>query len=226
MLQLRTLRLSKTSFENLATGVMIQEEGVPLSFVKENGETKVQPAVAGAKFAGVAIAKNMPPASVPMVEQGVISANGSGALTRAPIAGQVLVKIDGVVADVVTGAPGAGEVALVGASYQCNVADAAKQISFQYMYAPTVEEARTILGDLPYGGLAANALDSVCTIKQGEFGTSFFDASADWTDVLFAKIGSGNKFVPAGANDGLAGVTVKNSPNAANPFLVLDITIG
>ena len=224
MLQLRNTRLYKSLFENLASGVTIQEEGVPLTFVKENGETKVEIAVAGGIFAGVALARNMPPATLPMVESGTVPASGAGNLTRAPITGQLLVKIEGVVADVVSGSPAAGEVSVVGDAFEFNAADAGKTVVFQYHYYPNVLEARSVIGDAPYGGLAANALGTIATVKQGEIATNFFDASADWSDVIRVAVADG-KFVPAGANDAIENVMVKNTPSAGNPFLVLSMSI-
>lgn len=225
MLQMRNTRLTKSLFETLASGVVLQDEGCPLTFVKENGETRVELAVDGGKFAGIAIARHVPPTSVPMVESGLIGEDGTGELARTPIAGQLLVKIDGVVANLVGAAPVAGEVSVVGGAYTFSTDDAGKMATFQYQYAPTVAEARTMLGDIPYGGLAANALGTVACIKQGEVATSFFDASADWSTSLHARL-IGGKFAPASASQGLPGVTVKNSPSAGSPFLVLELNVG
>lgn len=224
MLQLRNTRLYKSLFENLASGVSIQEEGVPLTFIKENGETKVEIATAGNVFAGVALARNLPPHTLPMVETGTVPSSGAGQLTRTPIAGQLLVKIDGVAADVVSGAPAAGEVAVSGTSFEANAADAGKAISFQYHYYPSVLEARSVLGDSPYGGLSANALGTIAVVKQGEIATNFFDASADWSSTLRVAVADG-QFVPAGANNAIENVLVKNTPSAGNPFLILSISI-
>lgn len=227
MLQMRNTRLFKSHFEALASGSSIQEEGVALTYVKENGETKVEIGVAGNKFAGVALARNMPPATLPMVETGAIPASGTGTLTRAPNAGQLLVKIDGVVAVLSTdGTPAAGEAEVNGDSYLFNVADAGKIATFQYQYTPSVMEARMVIGDTPYGGLAANALSTIACVKQGEVATSFFDASADWSNALFCKVAANGVFTPATQSAGLQNVTVKNSPNAGNPFLVLELNIG
>ena len=226
MLQMRNTRLFKSVFEALASGVSIQEEGVPMTYIKENGDTKVEIGVANAKFAGIAIARNMPPATLPMVEAGVIPESGTGTLTRAPIPGALLVKIDGVVATIVVTAPtAAGEVQVVKDQYAFFEDDAGKTATFQYQYVPTVQEARTVIGDIPYGGLAANALGTIACVKQGEVATSFFDASADWATALYAKIVDG-KFVPATPSAGIPGVTVKNSPSVGNPFLVVELNIG
>jgi hypothetical protein len=233
MLQLRTTRIFKSLFENLATGVAIQEEGVALAFVKEAGETKVQlsTGAAGEVFAGFAIARNMPPATIPMVEEGVVEASASGSFTRAPLAGQVMVKVGGAPMTVITdplATPAADEILIVGASYQVAPANAGKAIFAQYLYQPTVAEARTVIGDAPYGGLSANALGTVGCLKQAEVGTSFFDASADWSNALFAKLAAGGRLAPSTgpADAAIPGLTVKSSPTAGSPFLVVEINVG
>lgn len=231
MLQLRNTRIYKSLFETLATGVAIQEEGVALAFVKEAGETKVQPSTgaAGERFAGIAIARNMPPATLPLVEEGVIGADSTFALTRAPIAGQAFIKVGGVAMTIVTDPTAVLDdthVLVVGASGKVSAANKGKAITAQYLYAPTVQEARTVIGDAPYGGLAANALGTIGCLKQAEVATSFFDASADWSSTTYAKLGAGGKFLPADVDTGIAGVVVKNSPAVGNPFLVLEINVG
>lgn len=231
MLQLRQSTFYKTLFETLASGVAIQEEGIALVFVKEDGDTKVIPSTgaAGERFAGIAIARNMPPAQVPAVEEGVISASGTGTLARTPVVGQLLVKVSGTVLTVVTDpthTPNDSEIVVVGANYKVSNANAGQPAVFQYLYRPTVLEARTLLGDAPYGGLAANALGTVGVLKQAEVGTSFFDASKDWSNTLYAKLGAGGIFVPGTASDHTPGITVKNTPNSGSPFLVVDINVG
>ena len=226
MIQLRNTRLYKSLFENLAPGVAIQEEGVAMTFIKIDGETKVQIGKPGDRFAGLAMARNMPPSFYPIVEGGVVPTTATGKLTRTPITGQLLVTVDGIAYDIVTTAPASGEVKIVGNEYFLNAADVGHEVRFQYMYALSVAEARTIIGDAPYGGLAANALGTIACVKQGEVGTSFFDASADWSTATYASIKDGGIFVPATEATGLPGVVVKNSPNSGNPFLVLELNVG
>lgn len=229
MLQLRNTRIYKSLFENLATGIAIQEEGVALEYIKEAGETKVQPSTgtAGARFAGIAIARNMPPATLPIVEEGIAEATGS--FTRAPLAGQCLIKVGGVALTIVAdpaATPQADEIVVVGASYKLAASNVGKAMVAQYLYTPTVQEARTVIGDAPYGGLAANALGTIAAIKSAEVATSFFDASADWTDTTYAKLAAGGKFAPGTEADHIPGAIVKNSPNVGTPFLVLEINVG
>lgn len=231
MLQLRSSNFYKTLFETLASGIVIQEEGIALSFVKENGETRVAPCTGapGESFAGITIARNMPPAQVPNVEEGTIPANGRGTLARTPVIGQLMVKVSGTVLTVIdtdpAHVPTDNEIVVVGANYKVSNANAGQPALFQYLYRPTVLEARTIIGDAPYGGLAANALGTIGVLKQAEVGTSFFDASKDWTTTLYAKLGAGGIFVPANSSDFTPGIIVKNTPNSGSPFLVLDINV-
>lgn len=224
MIQLQTTRLIHTGMEKMSSGLQISEEGMPLSFAKENGETVVIAGVANAPFAGLSMARSYPPALLPRVIEGVVPAAGVIDIDRAPVAGQLFASVDGVAAAALNDAGTAGNIAVVGTQVQFNAADVGSAYFIQFMYAPTVEEARQVMGDAPYGGQAANIVGEVCAIKQGQVGTTFFDASKDWSNTLYAKL-AGGKFVPAGANDGLANVVVKNSPNQANPFLVVDINL-
>jgi hypothetical protein len=154
MLQLRTTRIFKSLFEDLASGVAIQEEGVALAFVKEGGDTKVRPSTgaAGEVFAGFALARNMPPASVPLVEQGTSAATGS--LTRAPIPGQAFISVGGKALTITADAADLDDdhILIVGSAYQLTVANQGKSMYAQYLYTPSTLEARQILGDAPYGG--------------------------------------------------------------------------
>ena len=81
MLQLRETRIIRSLPERVAPGVVIPEEGIPLSYVKVDGETCVQPCTgAGVEiFAGVSLSRNSPPAALPMV---VEFAYGSGSGKR------------------------------------------------------------------------------------------------------------------------------------------------
>lgn len=226
MLQFQQSRFTKMVPERLATGVTLHEEGQALVAGKENGELVVSPSAGtvGELFAGVSIMRNAPPAVVNVVEDDIASVDGF-AMTRTAIAGQLLVKVAGVAATVVTGTPAAaGEVQINGTAVTYHAADYGKTVVFQYAYSPTVEEARTILGDAPYGGFSANMIGSVTVVKQGQVATSFFDAAADWTGALQVELGANGKFIPAAGNP-IPGVMVKNSPNVGAPFLVLELNI-
>lgn len=229
MIQLLNTRLYKSLFETLAAGVAIQEEGIAMVFVKENGETKVQPSTgaAGEIFAGLALARNLPPSTLPFVEELVGELEGT--FTRAPIAGQVNVRIKGGASlDIVTNpaaTPTATEIVISGSTYKLHADNEGAALVAQYLYTPTVQEARMVIGDAPYGGLAANAMGKLACVKQGEVATSFFDASADWSTTMYARLGANGRFIPGTASNHLNNVVVKNAPSVGSPFLALEINI-
>jgi hypothetical protein len=223
MIKLYGTRFFESVQEQLAPGVSISEEGQALSYVKVNGTTYVAPSSAlDSSFAGVSIARNSPPATVPVVEEHNVT-GGQVTLVKTPKSGQLLVKINGTAATPVVGAPAQGHYSLTNNVLTFNAADEGLPVFVQYVYVPTTEEARQILGDAPYGGLAANLMGTISVMKRGTIATSFFDASQDWTTTLYAKFGDGGLFVPGTANDHIPNVRVKNSPSAAMPFLELDM---
>jgi hypothetical protein len=233
MLQLRGTRILKTAFETLATGVSIQEEGCALVYVKENGDTKVALSTGTGveKLAGLAIARNMPPAYYPVYEKITLNSSAQGTLTKAPATInsviQLMLKSGSTVYSIVTIAPtSASQIELTGSTIQADASLAGATVYAQYLYMPTVLEAQTILGMAPYGGLAANALGTVGVVKQGECSMSFFDASQDWTNVMYAKLGAGGTFTPATSSTGITNVTVKNTPSEADPFLHIELNLG
>ena len=231
MLQLINTRLFKSVNEELAPGAAIQEEGVALSYVRIQGNTYVQPCTgtAGEVFAGLAMIRNIPPALYPVVEEVVVGVDGSFSLSHAPQVGNVLVKLGTTALDIVNTAPDdATEVELTGAVGKVDVTLAGKVLVAQYQYAITVAEARQLVGDYPYGGNAANLMGFVTAVKQATpIATSFFDASKDWTNALGVVLTSGGRLAPAPTpSAAIPNVVLKNTPNAANPFVVIELNLG
>ena len=229
MLQLSDLRIIRTKHADVLPGVVLEDEGVALVFVKANGKTFVQPSTgaAGEIFAGVSLSRSIPPLWLPKVESGIVNEDGTFTLSRAPKAGQLLVKIAGKAVEVVTTAPAdATQVQQVSdMEFVAHASAIRKAVQVQYMYAPTVEEARLLIGDRPIGGVPSGVLGVVGRLQEAEFGTNYFDAAADWTDVQFAKLGAGGMFVPGTVDDHLHNVVVLNTPNSGDPFLKLDIHV-
>jgi len=225
MLQLRETRVVYTGHEAVATGVVINEEGIALAYVKENGATKVQPCtgVAGEIFAGVSLSRNAPPAALPMVNEGIIAADGTFEMGRVPNAGQLLVKVGGTAFTIVTTDPSVEEVKVTGSTLQFQVAEAGNQVFAQMVYTPTVIEARTIVGNIPAAGIPQT--DTIGTLKDATFGTNYFDAAVDWSDALYVKLGPNGTLTKGTAADGIPNAIVKNSPSPASPFLVVSIRV-
>ena len=124
---------------------------------------------------------------------------------------------------VVTGTPIAGEVKISGTTLQFLTTQAGKAIFAQFMYHPSVVEATAILGNLPTAGVPL--ADTVGVLKEAQIGTSFFDASADWSNALYVKLAAGGTLTVGTEADHVNNVVVKNAPNASSPFLVVNINI-
>lgn len=228
MLQLRETRIVRNKHENVMPGVIIPEEGIALVYVKDGGETKVQPSTGAANevFAGVSQSRNTAPASLPFVQEGSVGNTNAVELVRTPIAGQLNVKVGGAVKTLVNTAPAdATEVQIVGRNLVFHASAQGASYTAQFLYAPTVVEARTVIGDGPIGGLSSTAEGVIGVLKDAQLGTNFFDASADWTDAMFVKLGANGTFTVGTQNDHIAGVIVKSSPSGSNPFLVLSIMV-
>jgi hypothetical protein len=227
MLQLRETRIVRSSHMPVLSSQIIEEEGMALVYVKELGETKVQKSTgaAGEVFAGVSLSRHSHPGQLPYVQDQVVPASNVVTLARTPIPGQLLVRLNGTICTLVAAAPAAAtEVQLVGADLHFNAA-AGKTVSAQFQYTPTVIEARTVLGDAPIGGLSSSAEGVIGQLKDAVLGTNHFDASADWSNAMFAKLAANGSFTVGTDADHLQNVVVHNSPNAANPFLVLSINV-
>ena len=231
MLQLLNTRVFKSVNEELAPGAAVAEEGVALTYVRLNGSTYVQPCTgaAGEIFAGLAMIRNIPPSHYPVVEEVIVGVDGSFELSHVPVTGNVLIKLGTSALTIGTTAPAdETQVELNGADGNVVVALAGKKLVAQYQYEMTVAEARQLLGDYPYGGNAANLMGFVTAIKQATpVATSFFDASKDWTNALGVVLASDGRLAPAARpSDAIPNVVLKNTPNAANPFVVIELNLG
>ncbi len=227
MLQQRTTRTVRSRFNDVMSGEIIHEEGMALVYVKEDGSTKVKlsSGAAGEIFAGVSQSRNSPPAFLPFVQEQAVPTSKSMQLVRVPVAGQLFVSLNGTQAPIVAGAPAAGEAGLSGTTLTFNTADVGANVFAQFLYTPTVLEARQVIGDPPIGGLSSTPQQRIGTLHDAELGTNMFDASIDWSDVFYAKTGPGGTFTAGTEADHTPGVIVKVAPSAANPFLVLAVQV-
>lgn len=228
MLQLRETRIVRSKHANVVSGEIIGEEGMALVYIKEDGETKVQKSrgVAGEIFAGVSQSRNSAPATLPYVQEHAVPAGLSIELVRTPIAGQLLVKVAGVQVTVVNGAPAsAAEVQLAGRNLVFFAGQAGQPAYAQFLYTPTVIEARSVIGDAPIGGLSSTAQSVIGRLLDAEFATNQFDASEDWSDAMFVKTGPNGTFAVGTTADHIPNVIVKKSPSAGNPFLALSVNV-
>lgn len=230
MLQLRDTRIIHTKHTKVATGIIIAEEGVALVGSNEDGELVCSPSAGGdtGPFLGLSYERFAPPASVPSVKSYVIPSDLTIVLPRTPQAGQLGVLVNGTAVEVVAGAPAdATEVKAAGDTLTFFAGEAGKTAKVTFIYTPTLEEARTLVGDGPFAGLSSSTTGIIGRFTQGRVGTSLFDAGADWTGALFVKLAAGGRFTPCAANDAarLTNVVLVNSPTGDSPFVVLDINV-
>lgn len=224
MINQKYTRVFDTENRPLETAAAVVDEGIAMVFVKEGNRTVVTQSkgVADEIFAGISLARNTPPSFVPFVYEGVVDNETGLELPRLPMAGQILVRIDGDAATVGADAPSAaGSVQLEDQKLNFHADDSGKELFVQFMYEPTVNEARQFKGDVAVGGLASAAQGIIGLITRGDVSTSYFSAADDWSSALQVKLGADGKFTTGGPGVTLPNVTVLEAPSGENPMLTL-----
>nr|DAF93684.1 MAG TPA: hypothetical protein [Myoviridae sp. ctshb19] len=234
-------RTFNTEFRDVEPGLDLREDGQALVYSKVAGRTYVRPSqgVVGEIFAGISVNRNTPPAFLPKIVSGVVvPESGVVDLGRLPLSGQILVKVDGDVLEVSAAAPVEGKVQSVGTKLYfftgddtatpAVAGDQGKELFVQFMYEPTVSEAKTIRGDAPIGGLSSSELERIAVLTRAEsVATTFYDAAADWSSVVRPKLGVDGKFTTTGNGETVNTVIVLQTPvedAASYGPLVLKIT--
>ena len=236
-------RTFNTEFRDVEPGLVLNEDGQALVYSKVNGRTYVRPSqgVTGEIFAGISVNRNTPPSFLPKIVSDVVVPESAVVdLGRIPLNGQLLVKVDGDVLDVVSSAPTEGKVQSVGGKLYFFAGtpenggtpavpgDQGKELYVQFMYEPTVSEAKTIRGDAPIGGLSSSELERIAVLTRAEsVATTFYDAAADWSTAIKPKLGVDGKFTTTGNGETLNTVIVMQTPvadAASYGPLVLKIT--
>ena len=224
----------KTRERAVLPGSVIGEEGVSLVFTKEgaNGDLEVKPSTGAADevFAGFAISTNTPATQAPAVEESE-EAGATYALNRIPVAGQLLVKLDGTAATLAAGAvaPSAAGTVNVDAHgvLYFHADDEALPLFVQYSYELSASEASAITGDY-YGGshnTASRVHNSVGAVSEGVISTDMFDASADFSQTIHPRLGPNGMLTTSGTGTLLTSVIVKNSPSVESAFLELEVNL-
>lgn len=230
MLNQKYTRIFETDHRAVQPGVVIEEEGIALVFVKENGKTFVRPSTgaAGEIFAGFSHSRNSPPHFLPRVVDSRVPDSGIVDLHRIPVSGQILVKVAGQAVTVGANAPtAANEVQLVGEKLFFFTGTPAagsdpavpgvqgQELYVQFIYEPTITEARTIIGDAPIGGLPSTPQEVIGVItRASDVGTTYYDASVDWSNVMHPRLGVDGRLTSGGQGTLLSNVIVQSTPVA------------
>jgi hypothetical protein len=228
MLQLRSLRVIRSLPATVLNGATIEEEGLPLVWVKEpatgNTVVRVAAGAAGERFAGVSMSRNHPPRTLPRVQRVTVPNNGQVILDRTPMIVESKPELGAVTISDNT-AVAADKMTITGNVVEFDSALVGRVVDVIYRYVPTVDELRSVLGDMPYGGNVFAATGAVNRLVQGEFATNAFKASADWTTAMGVKLSAGVFAPAASAAEAIPGVQVMSTPNVDNAFLALTINI-
>ncbi len=221
-------RIFETEHAPVLSGHLIEEEGYALVRVFEGLQTVVRKSTGAADeaFVGFAMSRNAPAGILPLVAEG--NADGTQIiLARVPLTGDILLKLDGVNATIVAGAPAAsGEVNITGDVVTLHDDDADVAYFVQFMYEPSVTEARQYTGDFPIGGLASASLDVLGILNRGFVATNMFDMSADWvgSGEVVPSLGADGRLTIGGPGTKLTGtVQIHSVPSSDNPFLVVRV---
>lgn len=230
MLNQKYTRSFETDHRAVLPGTVIPDEGVAMVWVKSNGKSYVRPSTGanGETFAGFSLSRNTPPSFIPRVVESRVPESGIVDLHRIPLSGQILVKVGGVAVEITANEPAdASEVQLQGEKLYFFTGTPAqgsdpavpgvqgKDLYVQFMYEPTISEARTVLGDTPIGGLPSSAQEVIGAITRAEsIGTSYYDASVDWSGVIHPRLGVDGRLTSGGQGTLLTNVIVVNSPVA------------
>lgn len=227
MLQLANTRFGSTFNREVATGATIWTEGVPLSYVMEQGKAKVRPSTgaAGEVFAGCSLSRNSQ--SRRLTEVLIVAVPSSAPYTvtlpHTPNASELIVR--GLT--LVGAAPAAGEAQLVGKELTFNAAQAGRTFEVSMAFTPSVLESIAASGNDPVGGLASASVGVIGVIKEGDVFTDQYDVTADWAgngvDPVPVYLGADGKFTTKTGGSLLTSVTVLQVPTAGAAFLGLSI---
>lgn len=232
MLVQKLTRFHFTEHRKVEPGIVVQDEGIALVYSKVSGDTYVRPSTgaAGEIFAGFSVSRNCPPQFIPKViglsDDGsttIVPTSGVLDLGHVPVTGQILVKIDGEVATIGANTPSAaGSVQLVGQKLYfftgttdpVVAGDTEKDLYVQFIYEPTIVEARMILGDAPIGGLPSTPQEVIgVTCRMEAIGTTYYDASVDWATTFTPRLGANGVLTTGGSGTLLTNVVVMSGPS-------------
>lgn len=230
MLDPRTSLYRDTINRPAADAAMLNESGFACVYTRENGITQVRKSTgaAGEVFAGFNLTRTVPPQQMTKVVEASVPANKTIHLPRTPILAQLLVKVEDtkltIVADVADLAE--DSVVLEGDTLTFHDTQVGGDLYIVFAYEPTVNEAKELTGDMPYGGLAEPTTNTVTLVtKADSLGTSFFDASCDWSDAtkIHPKLGANGNLTLDGSGTELKNITILAAPTGETPFLQIEV---
>lgn len=218
-------------FPNTRQYVSVELPVAPGSKVTAEGQALVADTVAGGvfgvkpstgaatdNFVGVSVGQQMTLSFMSKVEEGVQGAGNTFTLARTPSASTLSVWS---VTDGVAVPAGAGGWTLAAAVVTLDAAWAGDTLRFTYRYAPTVNEARAIQGDIFPGGPAGDLVNQIGVIKNGNVYTTEFDSSVNWHAANpTVRVGANGLFTIGGAGT-IVPCAIIAVPSVEQPYLGL-----
>lgn len=208
----------------VATGQQVTAEGQALVAVNgTDGTFGVKPSAAssGEQVVGVAVSQQLIITSKARVESHVVPVGLGVTLGRTPSAGTTSVYDH--TAGAVIPASGGSNWTLSGKDLTLPSGTAGHTISVYFKYAVTVEESRSLQGDVYPGGAAGSSLGQVGVFKNGTIFTDQFDTTVNWNVANpVVKTGANGQFTLGGSGTTVSCIVVQ-VPSADSQFLGLNL---
>ncbi len=235
---LKRSHFSLTLQKDVASGQVVDREGVLLRSVLESGNEKVQKADAGAStyaLAGFAISDNETVGIIPVVEDLTIpAAPGPYTVTlKYPIEGTApnssarVMVVGGADLTEVAGAPAATQFQPTVATgvLTFNVAEAGSAIRVWYRATLTVAQAKLLFFERSVNNSAGSTFNTVAVGSgTGEVYTAEYDTNVDWSTAVpggagVISSGADGILTIGGAGTALPGGKVVHVPDVDQPYL-------
>jgi hypothetical protein len=219
MLYFPNTRVAVSSELPIAAGAVFTAEGQAMVSDNTGGIFGAKPstAAAGENFLGVAVSQQIALTSFPKVEEVVQPLTDIITLARTPSVGTVFVY------NVTTGAALASPAnyTIAGAVITMAAATRGNVIRIVYKFAPTVIEARSIMGDIYPGGAPGLSIGQVGVQRSGSIFTTEFDSAVNWNVANpVVKTGANGQFTIGGTGT-TVDCAVIQLPSTSLPYLGL-----
>lgn len=218
------LYMPKTTVERVIPraqlpGGTIAAEGAFLISQQANGVEGVTQSTGASTdvFAGIAIFERTPPTELPRNETLNSGSGTTITLARTPVGGTSAIRVyDLNTSTVLTAGSGADKYALSGAVITLDAGNVGHNIQVVYRYAPTVAEAISLFGYCRQaGGIpTADFYDVVGVASQGDFWTTEFDPTVDWSAAnLVLRLGANGRVTVGGSGPIIPGYVISAPTN-------------
>lgn len=237
MIDLKKTHTDSTLKRSLAAGTIVEQEGLLLCAVLQDGVEKaaIVAAPAGSeKVVGFSKTADSQPARTSNVEDVKVPSTGNyvaqlsktnlvAARVRAEVIGGPTLTI------ITTGTPASGEVkvALATGALEFHVDQAGAKVKFTYLYDLTINQSKQMFGERHVNNRDLHSEFGEIELGSGygELYTDQFDASADWAATGAIRLGANGILTKSGSGPVLS-LTVVSVPSAESPMLGVRGTLG